>query len=148
MTSTWCRDHDRASDPPGLRRRSAGGPGPARRSPGVPGCRLAAGTWPGVPDHRVHARLADGRAGRVAVVAGEQAVVQVDGGAVVGVAVALVEAAGPLAGCFEVGGDALPVQGGVVGGQEGGAGAVALPAGADGEDGQVVVRGAGQVMSI
>src|SRR5712691_3212238 len=149
MTSIQCWNHKRASDPPGPRRRAAGrGPGPARRSPGVPGCRLAAATWPGGPDRRVHARLAGGRAGRVVSVAGEQAIAQVDGGAVVGVAVALVEAAGPLAGCFEVGGDALPVQGGVVGGQEGGAGAVALPAGADGEDGQVVVRGAGQVMSI
>src|SRR5712691_2904641 len=148
MTSTWCRDHDRASDPPGLRRRSAGGPGPARRSPGVPGCRLAAGTWPGVPDHRVHARLAGGRAGRVAVVAGEQAVVQVDGGAVVRVAVAKVEAAGPLVRCLQVSGDAMLVQDRVVSVEQSGAGAVALPAGTDREDGQVVVRGAGQVAGV
>ncbi len=56
----------------------------------------------------------------------------------VGVAVGQVEAARAGAGGFEVGGQPGLVQGGVVGVQQRGAGALSLAAGVDGEDGEVV----------
>jgi hypothetical protein len=62
--------------------------------------------------------------------------------------VAKVKAAGLLVGCFQVSGDPMMVQNRMVSGEQRGTDAVALPAGANGQDGQVVVRGAGQVMSI
>ena len=66
----------------------------------------------------------------------------------VGVAVVQVDAAGVFAGCFQVGHDVFLVQGRVVGVQQRGADAAALAAGADGEDGEVVVFGAGQVVGV
>jgi len=67
---------------------------------------------------------------------------------VVGVAVAQVEAAGAQVGGFEVGGRLVAVECLVAGVQQRGAGALALPAWADGEDGQVVVGGAGRVAGL
>jgi hypothetical protein len=80
-------------------------------------------------DHRVH-RWAAGKLDRAAVV---------------GVATARVDAAGPLVGCFQVAHNALPVKDGVAGVQQRGADTLALPVRADGKDGQVVVLGTGQM---
>jgi hypothetical protein len=83
-----------------------------------------------------------------AVTVREQAAGQLDGGAVVGIAVSQVDAAGALVGCLQVGRRALLVEDRVMGVEQGGAGALALPVGAHGEDGQVVVRQAGQVVGV
>jgi hypothetical protein len=55
---------------------------------------------------------------------------------VVGVAVVEVELAGALVGGFQVGGAGVAVEGVVVGAQQRGAGALALPVGVDDEDGR------------
>ena len=86
----------------------------------------------GMADHRVH-RRAVGQGDRVTVV---------------GVAMAQVDATGALVGCLQVGHDAFGVEDGVVGVQQRGAGALTLPVRADGEDGQVVVFDAGQVVGV
>ena len=64
------------------------------------------------------------------------------------VTVPQVEATGPLVGCLQVGRDALPVEGGVVSLQQGGADALALGIRLDGEDGQMVVQDAGRVVTV
>ena len=67
----------------------------------------------------------------------------------VGVAVAQVELAGAQVGGFQVGGRAgVAVEHLVVGAQQRAADALALPVRPDGEDGQVVVGGAGRVVPV
>ena len=58
-----------------------------------------------------------------------------------------VQIAGSFVGCLQVGRDALPVEGGVVGLEQGGADALALLVRADGEDGQMVMQSAGEVVA-
>src|ERR1017187_1252967 len=76
------------------------------------------------------------------------AVGQLNWAAVVGVAVAQGDLPGTQVGGFQVGGNAGLVERRVVGAQQRGAGALALPLWADSEDGQVMVGDAGRVVPV
>src|SRR5580704_11345386 len=121
---------------------------PYRRAEGARACRLprpsGGGTGVGGRPRSVRFSVFLGRSGLAPH--GEHlgtAVRELDGRAVVGVAVLEVDLAGALAGGLQVGG--LAVQCLVEGAQQRGALALALACGPDGEDREVVVRAAGGV---